>query len=306
MYSTPRKTRDGEKKGGSAFLPTRHNVGWGALRKIMDFYMISIIFVITLVGTLMGLYIGLSIQNFSMHRKFRKLKKNADKEAKTLYPNENRMKGRKKLSLSFLEKKMKRRLKKDAALDDQEDKFWNSNLESDNTNSEGHKSSLLDTVSLFFSRIKRRKKSPLSRLDIEENGYISEKCGDYGIDVQKRVSESLSTQDESYAVCRDRKKNFAEPKKEEKDDSLQKEKISASHQEEGPNKSSVLHNPIKDEEPVNERSASFGEKKGTSAIVCEGEKEEATTYRIAKKEMKEPEDMLGDIKEPEDLMDILD
>lgn len=64
-----------------------------------------------------------------------------------------------------------------------------------------------------FWRLKEaccRKKTPsgsvLSRLENKEEGYISERCADYGEDVSEVLSRSMGSQDDSYNIIRRRKK----------------------------------------------------------------------------------------------------
>lgn len=183
----------------------------------MDYYMVSVIFISALIGALIGLYLGLSIQNFFLHRKFKKLKKASKKEALRLYPNENRPKGRKKRTLRALIKMEEKRRKKNQLT--QADDEWDdpetpehagSDTDADTPyGSHGSGSTLLGFIHHLTGTEGGRKHSSLSRLDNEAEGYISEKCSGDGEDVQATVSRSLGTQDGSYAVKRRDKRGDA-------------------------------------------------------------------------------------------------
>lgn len=184
---------------------------------LMDYYMVSVIFICALIGILIGLYLGLSIQNFFLHRKFKKLKKASRKEAKRLYPNENRPKGRKKRTLRALIKMEEKRMKKNQFT--QTDDGWDDSetSESDGPGSgdgapdatHGSGPALLGLIHHLTGTEDRKKHSSLSRLDNEAEGYISEKCSGDGEDMQAAVSRSLGTQDVSYAVRRRDKRGDA-------------------------------------------------------------------------------------------------
>lgn len=183
---------------------------------IMDYFIVAVVFVSALFGILFGLYIGLSMQNLFYRRQTKKFKKESDKESKLLYPTESRSTGRKKRSLWFLEKMMKNIEEKAKDLDNETELMTDTEASNNPKGKIGNAENLRKNSflkSLFKSCKKEKQPSSLSRLNIDPESYISERCNDYGTDIKETASKGLETQDESYDVTLQQKKK--EKKKQE-------------------------------------------------------------------------------------------
>ena len=267
-------------------MPVIIPASWMAYHHNMNYFSISVLFACGLMGILIGLYAGLSIQNLFYYRERKKKKKRDDKEAKQLYPGCDRSSGRKTRSVEYLAKRAEKNRKKEERLEKKLIKKEKKELEiealpdktdhpeiplteipsakqelfekqesddnkeadipfeetEDTVFKEGYDESgnveetcgceeesvaeekvnkkdpfggenTGEALVWFLGRFKKipsffkekflKKEEPssvLSRLDNEEEGYISERCSDCGEDVNDVLSKSMGSQDEAYNI----------------------------------------------------------------------------------------------------------